>query len=170
MCFTVILYSLYLTQLSEELDASFILQIVNSPGWLRYIGDRHIHSLQDARQYIANGPVASYDTHGYGLWLIKRTEDDAPIGICGLVKRDYLPHPDLGYALLPQFEGQGYAVEAAAAVVQHAMQVLSVPVIAAITTDDNVPSLRLLFKLGFDFIGMISPPQQDEELMLLEKR
>jgi hypothetical protein len=83
--------------------------------------------VQDATKYIANGPVASYGTYGYGLWLIKRIEDDAPI-------------------------------------------VLSVPVIAAITTDDNVPSLRLLFKLGFDFIGMISPPQQDEELMLLEKR
>lgn len=161
---------LHVTQLSEELHASFILQLVNSPGWLRYIGDRNIHSLQDAGQYISNGPIASYATHGYGLWLVKRIEDDAPIGICGLIKRDYLPHPDLGYALLPQYEGQGYAMEAAAAVMQYAKEVLSMPIIAAITTDDNVPSLRLLFKLGFDFIGMISPPQQDEELMLLEKR
>ncbi len=161
---------LHVKQLSEELHASFILQLVNSPGWLRYIGDRNIHSLQDAGQYIFNGPIVSYATHGYGLWLVKRIEDDAPIGICGLIKRDYLPHPDLGYALLPQYEGQGYATEAAAAVMQYAKEVLSIPIIAAITTDDNVPSLRLLFKLGFDFIGMISPPQQDEELMLLEKR
>lgn len=161
---------LHVTQLSEELDASFILQLVNTPGWMRYIGDRNIHSVQDAEQYIVNGPVASYAKYGYGLWLIKRIEDDEPIGLCGLVKREYLPHPDLGYALLPQYEGQGYAIEAATAVVHHAQQVLSIPVIAAITTDDNVRSLRLLFKLGFDFIGMITPPQQDEELMLLEKR
>jgi len=161
---------LHVTQLSEELDASFILQLVNTPGWIRHIGDRNIHSVQDAEQYIVNGPVASYAKYGYGLWLIKRIEDDEPIGLCGLVKREYLPHPDLGYALLPQYEGQGYAIEAATAVVHHAQQVLSIPVIAAITTDDNVRSLRLLFKLGFDFIGMITPPQQDEELMLLEKR
>jgi RimJ/RimL family protein N-acetyltransferase len=161
---------LHVTQLSEELDASFILQLVNTPGWIRHIGDRNIHSVQDAEQYIVNGPVASYAKYGYGMWLIKRIEDDEPIGLCGLVKREYLPHPDLGYALLPQYEGQGYAIEAATAVVHHAQQVLSIPVIAAITTDDNVRSLRLLFKLGFDFIGMITPPQQDEELMLLEKR
>ena len=161
---------LHVTQLSEELHASFILQLANTPGWLKYIGDRKIHSLQDAGQYISNGPLVSYATCGYGLWLIKRVEDDVSIGICGLVKRDYLPHPDLGYALLPEYEGQGYATEAAHAVMLHASQVLSIPVIAAITTDDNVRSLRLLFKLGFDFIGMITPPQQEEELMLLERR
>ena len=114
--------------------------------------------------------MASYGTHGFGLWLMKRKEDDLPIGICGLIKRDYLPHPDLGYALLPQYEGQGYAIEAAAAVMQYAKDELRIPVVAAITTDDNVPSLRLLFKLGFNFIGMISPPEQEEELMLLEKK
>ena len=161
---------LHVTQLSEELDASFILQLVNTPGWIRYIGDRNMHSVQDARQYISNGPVASYAKFGYGLWLIKRIEDNAPVGMCGLIKRDYLPHPDLGYALLPEYEGQGYATEAATAVMSHASQVLSIPVIAAISTDDNVRSLRLLFKLGFDFIGMITPPKQEEELMLLEKR
>lgn len=161
---------LHITQLSEVLHASFILQLVNTPGWLQYIGDRGIHTLQDAAEYIAKGPVASYVTYGYGLWLIKRAEDDALVGMCGLIKRDYLPHPDLGYALLPAYEGKGYAVEATKAVLQYAKDNLSIPVVAAITTDDNVRSLRLLFKLGFDFIGMISPPDQEEELMLLEKR
>lgn len=161
---------LHITQLSEEFDASFILKLVNTPGWIRYIGDRSIHTVQDARQYISNGPLASYATHGFGLWLIKRIDDNAAIGICGLIKRDYLPHPDLGYALMPAYEGQGYATEAATAVMRHASEVLSIPVIAAITTDDNVRSLRLLFKLGFNFIGMITPPQQEEELMLLVKR
>jgi len=160
---------LHITLLSETRDSDFILQLVNSPGWLTHIGDRNIRSVQDAEQYITNGPIASYTAHNYGLWLIKLVSDGTPIGMCGLIKRNYLPHPDLGFALLPQYHGMGYALEAAEAVMKYSKEVLIIPTIAAITTDDNMRSLRLLFKLGFDFIGMITAPEQNEELMLLEK-
>ncbi len=160
---------LEITELSSD-NADFIVALLNSPGWLRYIGDRGVSNRADAEAYILNGPAASYKNNQFGLWLVRLKEDKAPVGICGLIKRDFLPHPDLGFAFLPQYEGAGFGYESASAVMDYAAMLLKLPVVAAITNDDNERSLKLLFKLGFNFIGMVSYPGEDEELMLLEKQ
>ena len=86
-------------------DAAFILRLVNEPGWLRYIGDKQVRSLDDARDYLRNGPLAMYAREGFGLWLLERLEDSLPLGLCGLIKRDSLPDPDIGFAPLSAYEG-----------------------------------------------------------------
>lgn len=130
-------------------DAGFILRLTNSEAWLRYIGDRGVHSLGDACRYIEEGPRTLYRTHGYGLWRISRIDDPAPMGLCGLVRRDTLPGPDLGYGFLPEFWGAGYAREAAQATIDFARDALKLPELLAICQQDNAASLKLLEGLGF---------------------
>ncbi|MGE0582346.1 MAG: GNAT family N-acetyltransferase [Steroidobacteraceae bacterium] len=132
-------------------DAPFILGLLNEPSFLRFIGDRGVRTLDDARAYIENGPVASYARHGLGLWLAQRREDGTPIGMCGLLKRDTLDDVDIGFAYLPAYWGQGYAYEAAAAVMDHGRRVLGIPRIVAIVSPDNAGSIRLLEKIGLVF-------------------
>ena len=103
---------LILRQLSIEDDA-FILELVNDPLWLRFIGDRGVRTLDEARNYILKGPVAMYERAGFGLYLVERKIDGVPMGICGLIKRDVLDDVDLGFAFLPEYRGQGYATESA---------------------------------------------------------
>ena len=93
-------------------DAAFIIELVNSEGWLKYIGDRNIKNTTDAEAYLANGPIKSYAQHNFGLWMVERKNNQTPIVMCGLIKRDTLPNPDIGFAFLPAFEKQGYAFEA----------------------------------------------------------
>jgi RimJ/RimL family protein N-acetyltransferase len=112
--------------------------------------------------------MKSYEEHGYGLWLVKLLASNEPIGICGLIHRDYLPHADIGLAYLPQYGGQGYAGEAANAVLQFAAD-KGMTAVQAITMPDNEPSLRLLKKLGFEESGLISPPGELDPLVLLTK-
>ena len=97
-------------------DAEFILTLLNEPSFLRYIGDKKVRNLDDARQYILNGPVASYEQNGFGLCLVELRESHTPIGMCGLLKRAELSDPDIGFALLPDFWNKGFAFEAATAV------------------------------------------------------
>ncbi|MBL7962195.1 GNAT family N-acetyltransferase, partial [bacterium] len=97
-------------------DAEFILKLVNTPTWLKFIGDRGVKNLDDAKKYIENGPVKSYADNGFGLYLMELKIGKAPIGMCGLIKRDFLPDPDIGFALMPEFEGKGYGYESASAV------------------------------------------------------
>ena len=130
-------------------DAQFILTLVNEPSFLRYIGDKKVRNLEDARQYMLNGPVASYERNGFGLYLLELKESHAPIGMCGLIKREELPDPDIGFALLPDFWSKGFAFEAAAAVLQDARERLNLQRLLAITTTDNEASIKLLQRLGF---------------------
>lgn len=141
---------LVLRHLSVD-DAEFILGLVNEPSWLRFIGDRGVRTLEDARQYILTGPVASYKQFGFGLYLVELKETEAPIGICGLLKRETLDDVDVGFALLPQFWRKGYAFESAAAVIEHGRDDFGLRRIVAITSPDNHGSIRLLEKLGFHF-------------------
>lgn len=143
---------LQLQQLVAD-DAEFILRLTNSAGWLRFIGDRGVHTLQDALGYIEAGPQAMFAAHGHGLWRVNRRGDPTAIGLCGLIRRDSLPAPDLGFALLPEHCGQGYAVEAAQACVVHAREVLRWPQLLAILQADNAGSMRLLKKLGFEIVA-----------------
>ena len=145
-------------------DAAFVLRLLNEPSFLRYIGDRGVRSLDDAKRYIADGPVAGYARFGYGLMRVERKSDGATVGMCGVLKRDTLPDPDIGFSFLPEHWSQGYALESARAVMRHAREILGLGRIVAITTQDNEPSMRLLEKLGFRFERKI--PMGDEELRL----
>jgi RimJ/RimL family protein N-acetyltransferase len=136
-------------------DAAFVLRLVNEPSFLRYIGDRGVRNLDDAKRYIAEGPVAGYARYGYGLMRVDRKEDGATVGMCGVLKRDSLPDPDIGFSFFPEYWSQGYALEAAQAVMRHARTTLGLGRIVAITTRDNEPSMRLLGKLGFRFERMV---------------
>jgi RimJ/RimL family protein N-acetyltransferase len=132
----------------EAGDAPFILELVNEPGWLRFIGDRKVHDLDAARCYIENGPQAMYQRYGYGLYGVE-LKDGTSIGMCGIVKREGLEDVDLGFALLGRFEGRGYAREAATATLEHANCAHNLQRMAAITTPSNERSIRLLQSIGF---------------------
>jgi ribosomal-protein-alanine N-acetyltransferase len=148
-------------------DAEFVFELVNDPAWLRFIGDRGVRNLDDAREYVRKGPVDSYSRHGFGLYAIERKEGGSPIGICGLVKRDFLEDVDIGFALLPAFRGQGYAREAARATMIYAREVVGLGRIVAITSRDNDASGRLLEAIGLRFEKMIRiSPDAPEEVKL----
>ena len=141
---------LILRRLSVDDDA-FILELLNEPSWLRFIGDKGVRTLEDARDYIVKGPVAMYEREGFGLYLTQRKSDGARIGLCGLIKRDSLDDADIGFAFLPKYWTQGYAHESAAAVITYGRDILGLTPIVAITSPGNDASIRLLEKLGMTF-------------------
>jgi ribosomal-protein-alanine N-acetyltransferase len=148
-------------------DAPFVLRLVNEPAWLKYIGDKQVHSLAEAEHYIRTGPADTQRRFGFALNLVLVRDGALPIGICGLVKRETLPDPDLGFAFLEEHWGRGYAVEAAAAVVDHARTALKLSRLLAITSPDNQASGRVLEKLGFVFERFFRfPDERGEELKL----
>ena len=149
-------------------DRDFIFQLLNSPGWLAYIGDRGIHSLEDAENYLSKGPLKSYEDHGFGLCLVQLREDGIPIGIAGLLKRDYLDCPDLGFAFLPEYEGKGYAFESANSIVKQSKNYLGLEMIQAIVLPENQRSIRLLEKLGMEDQGIQGFPGQEVPLKLFQ--
>ncbi len=151
----------------RESDAAFIVELLNDPGFLRYIGDRRVRTLQDARNYIANGPMRSYENYGYGLLLMESKQNGASMGLCGLVQRDYLPDPDLGFAALPQYRNTGMVFEAAAAVLKFAREVLKMKRISAIVQPANLASLKLLDKLGFTLDRPFKRSAVDPEILVL---
>jgi [ribosomal protein S5]-alanine N-acetyltransferase len=154
---------LSLRQLDAD-DAPFVLELLNDADFLRYIGDRKVRTLEQARAYIANGPVASYREFGFGL-LHTSLKDGTPIGLCGLLQRDFLPDPDIGFALLPAYRARGYCAEAAGAVLGHADS--TIRRIGAIVQPDNAASLALLAKLGFELDRPFKRSTEDREVLLL---
>ena len=156
---------LLLRQFTVE-DAPFVLALLNEPSFLRYIGDKSVRDLEGARDYLLNGPMASYQRNGFGLYLMELKDSRAPIGMCGLLKREELPAPDIGFALLPDFWNQGFAFEAAAAVLQDARQRLNIQRLLAITSLDNESSIKLLERLGFRFEKVINLAPDRESLRL----
>lgn len=147
-------------------DAPFILTLLNEPSFLRYIGDKQVRTVEDARQYILNGPVASYERHGFGLCLMELRESNTPVGMCGILKREELPDPDIGFALMPDFWNKGLAFEAAAAVLKDARERLKLNRILAITSLDNDASINLLERLGFSFEEIIQLASDREQVRL----
>ncbi|MBS0028114.1 GNAT family N-acetyltransferase [Chitinophaga sp. 22321] len=147
-------------------DDTFILELLNTPSWLQYIGDRQIKTLADAQRYILNNLLRLYAEQGYGAWVVVLKDTGKPIGICGLFKRKYLEQPDLGFAFLPEAEGQGYGYEAATGTLAYTKQQLELPRLFAITQPDNHRSVRLLERSGFTLQGTIQPPGELTELML----
>ncbi|QSX31385.1 GNAT family N-acetyltransferase [Shewanella cyperi] len=146
-------------------DAAFMLELLNTQGFITNIGDRGVRTLEQARQYLMDGPIASYAQNGFGLWLMERSLDGMALGLCGLIRRDTLPHVDIGYALLPAFEGQGYAFEAARAAMAFAVEQGIHPVVA-IVNPDNQASIQLLLKLGLKYQHLITLPNIPHEVAL----
>jgi RimJ/RimL family protein N-acetyltransferase len=132
-------------------DATFIVQLLNEESFIRCIGDKNVRSIADANNYLNNGPISSYKHYDFGLNLVLLKETETPIGMCGLLKRPELNHPDLGYALLPEFWGKGFAIEAAKAILEEEVVTHTTNKILAITSPDNSSSNRLLKKVGFSF-------------------
>jgi RimJ/RimL family protein N-acetyltransferase len=157
---------LSLHRLSPDDHAAFILRLLNEPSFLQHIGDRGVRTIEDARRYIENGPVAMYEKHGFGLFLVELKATAAPVGICGLLKRDTLEDVDVGFAFLPEHWRQGYAHESAAAVIGWGRDTHRLSRIVAITSLDNTASIGLLRKLGFRFERTIRLDDDGEELRL----
>lgn len=150
-------------------DAPFIFTLLNSPGWLRFIGDRGIRTLEDAGNFILNGPLKSYRENGFGLCLVSEKSSGEKIGLCGLLKRINLDHPDLGYAFLPEYNGKGYALEAANAMIRYAAETLQLKCLYAFTDPENLKSMAVLGKSGFQFLRpMPWPNSADLSLFVLK--
>ena len=141
---------LVLRELTSD-DSDFILELLNEPSFLQQIGDKGVRTREDARLYIETGPRASYARHGFGLYAVILQDGGETAGICGLLKREALEDPDVGFAFLPRFWSKGYAFESAAAVLQHARSALGLTRILAITSPGNTASIQLLGRLGFLF-------------------
>lgn len=131
-------------------DAAFVLRLLNERSFIENIGDRGVHTLQEAERYVVDGPMASYQRHGHGLWVVERKGSPGQIGMCGLLKRDQLPDVDLGYAFFPEFWGNGYALESARGTLEWARS-RQMHRLVAIVSPGNAASIRLLQKLGFAF-------------------
>ena len=151
-------------------DSPFILRLLNEPSFLEHIGDRGVRNLADAKQYLLSGPIASYDRHGFGLFLVEQQESRAPIGICGLLKRDALDDVDIGFAFVPESWSKGYAFESASATLAYAHDTHRLTRVVAIASPDNVASINLLVKLGFHFDRMVLMPGDKTEVKLFARR
>ena len=138
---------LYLRRLTVD-DAPFILELLNDPDWLKFIGDKGVRTLDAARDYLRNGPIAMYERHGFGLYLVEMKAGHIPIGMCGLIKRDSLVDVDVGFAFLPSYRARGYAHESTSAVLAHGKRDFGLKRIVAIASPGNAKSIALLEKLG----------------------
>jgi ribosomal-protein-alanine N-acetyltransferase len=150
----------------EPDDAEFLVGLLNQPSVLANIGDRGVRNADDARRYLRDGPMAMYGRFGFGLWLLSRRDDGAPLGMCGLLKRDTLPDVDVGYALLPQFWGQGYALEAVQATLRHAASKFGLKRVIGVVSEGNAASIRVLEKAGMRFERMVSMQPGEPEIRL----
>ena len=156
---------LYLRRITVD-DADLMLAIWNDPSFVRNVGDRGIHTLSQARDAVRSGPLQLYASFGYGPFAMVRKSDGRRAGVCGLFKREILEHPDIGFALLPDYRGTGLAREASLAVIAHARDDLGLEELTAIVSPDNVPSIALIEKLGLSFSRMITMPGDDKEICL----
>lgn len=140
----------------EHQDAAFIVELLNEPAFLEHIGNKGVRTEQDAIEYLEAGPIASYNRHGFGLYCVELKNEGIPIGMCGLLKRDTLDDPDIGFAFLKGHRRQGYGLESTAAVLDHAFREFGLQRVVAITSPGNIASSSLLVRIGMQFEGQIS--------------
>lgn len=159
---------LTLRSLSTD-DADFILDLLNQPAFIKYIGNRNVRNSIEARTYIENRFLESYQEFGFGMYLVELKKDCTPIGICGFVKRSALPDPDIGFAFLPQYWSQGFAFESATAMLDYGKNVLGFENVLAITSKDNDSSAKLLFKLGFRYERDVKMSEAENEVKLFSR-
>ena len=150
-------------------DTGLMLAVWNDPAFIRHVGDRGIRTTEDARDAMRKGALHLYEAYGYGPYRIALKDNDTPIGICGLFRRDGLDEPDIGYSTLPDFCGQGYAYEAATAVLDYAQAELALQRLIAIISPTNEASIGLIRKLGFEFERMHTMPDDEEEICIYVK-
>ncbi len=150
-------------------DAAFILELLNTPTWLRFIGDRGVHSIEDAENYLRNGSLKSYAENGFGFYAVVEKESEKAIGMCGLIKRDTLPDIDIGFAFLPNLISKGFGYEIASATLDYAFNVLKIKRIVAIVNPENEKSIGLIKKIGMQFEEMTKFGEEAKELMLFSK-
>lgn len=151
-------------------DAAFVLELLTDPAFIANVGDRGVHELEEARRYIAEGPGASYERFGFGLYLVERKADARALGLCGLLRRESHPDVEIGFALLPQARGNGYALEAATATMKLATESLALTRIVAITAPGNKDSIRVLERVGLRFERMVhfTPDGRESRLFVFE--
>ena len=149
-------------------DAGMYLKIMNTPNWLKYIGDRQVNNLEDAENYIATKVRPQFDKMGYGSYTLLLKSTGEKIGMCGVYDRPGREHPDLGYAIDERHEGKGYATESSARVIRYAFSELGLNRLQAFTTTDHVASIRVLEKNGFSFLSNFFLEGDPEELALFE--
>lgn len=147
-------------------DAPFMIELLNSPGWLQYVGDRNIKTIEDAQQFLLNGPLKSYEVNGFGSCLVEMKDSMLPVGLCSIIKRDSLKHPDIGYAFLPQYTGKGLASEIANATLKYATNTLMISPVVAICVRSNTSSIRVLEKIGMKFSNVCKLPGNDKEFLM----
>jgi [ribosomal protein S5]-alanine N-acetyltransferase len=157
--------NLVLEELNHD-DAPFILQLVNTEGWLKFIGDKNIHTIQAAKSYLDTGPLNSYIQNDFGLMAVRDKTTGETLGMCGMLKRSYLDSLDLGFAFLPEHTNKGYAYKACVSILEDAQNRLNISKIYAITSIDNVFSIKLLKKLGFEHSDIITEPSTKELLQV----
>ncbi|MDU8886778.1 GNAT family N-acetyltransferase [Yeosuana sp. MJ-SS3] len=152
-------------------DASFFLELANSPNWIKYIGDRNLKSVKDAEEYLKNGAIKSYKEFGFGFYKLElKSERNKAIGTCGIVKREELDDVDIGFAMLPEYEGKGFGYESSVEILNIAKRQFNLKRIVAITLPTNKSSIHLLEKVGLSFEKKIKPFENDEELLLFSKK
>jgi len=149
-------------------DAAFILELLNTPKWLQYVGDRNVHNEEQARDYIRERMLPQLERLGYSNYTIVRKSDGAKLGCCGIYDRQGLEGVDIGFGLLPQFEKQGFAYEASGEIMRAAKEDFGISKISGITAKDHYASQRLLEKLGLVLAGTVILPDEDEELLRYE--
>ena len=149
-----------------EQDADLIYQLMNTPKFLQYVGDRNIHSLEDAEKYIQLKMLPQLQRLGYGSYSLLSKADGAKIGTCGLYNRDGVDGIDIGFGLLPAYEGLGYAYEASRRLMKAAFEEFEIEEIKAITSKENISSQRLIEKLGLEMVGTTTLPNEEEEILL----
>jgi RimJ/RimL family protein N-acetyltransferase len=151
-------------------DSEFALRLLNEPSFLQNIGDRGVRTLEQASNYLLEGPIRSYQIHGHGMYLVALKGSLVPIGLCGLLKRDQFEDVDIGYAFLPEFWSQGYAFESALAVRDYGEETLGLTRMIALVSPGNAGSIRLLEKLGFSRAGQTRMQPGESAVLLFERQ
>ncbi len=161
---------LIITKITLE-DAPFFVELMNTPHWLKYIGDRNIKTVQDAEENLKKGILKSYKEHGYGFYkLLLKEENNKTIGVAGLIKRKELEDTDIGFGFLPEYEGKGFGFEASVEIMKLAEHTFKLKRVLAITNPTNKNSIKLLEKLGLTYQKAINPFEEEKELLLFAKK
>lgn len=151
-------------------DADFIFELLNQISWKKYIGNKNIKTIDDAKQYILDNPLKMYQTHGFGLWCVTKIYSKQALGVAGIIKRDTLPMVDIGFAFLDRYSGHGYALEACKSIIDYAKSRFHYDHILAIVKPENKRSIGLLNKLDFHFKEQIHLNPADDAINLMEKQ
>lgn len=151
-------------------DAEFIFELLNQTSWKKYIGNKNINTIDDAKQYLIDNPIKMYETHGFGLWCVTKIYSKQPLGVAGIIKRETLPLIDIGFAFLDRFAGHGYAYEACEAILDYTKSHLNLEQVLAIVKPENNKSIKLLDRLGFIFKEQVHINPADSPLNLMEKQ